>query len=59
MVDEKLIQNEIEQGVAQVDPDLTVTDFVFDLDPLTRKLKVYFKANSQNGDTVEVSNIWG
>lgn len=57
-MDENVIKSEIEQGVAQVDNSLSITEFVCDYDKETRKLKVHFTAKSEN-ETVEVSNIWG
>lgn len=52
------IRSEIEQGIAQVDSSLTITEFVCDCDKETRKLSVFFSAKNQNGETVEVSNSW-
>lgn len=58
-MDEAVIRSEIEQGIKQVDPDLSVTEFSCIFDDSARKLKVHFTAKSQNSDeTVEVSKTW-
>ena len=59
MMDEAVIRSEIEQGIKQVDPDLSVTEFSCIFDESARKLKVFFTANSPKGDeTMEVSKTW-
>ncbi len=56
-MDENIIKSEIEQGIAQVDKSLNITEFVCNYNKATRELKVFFKAESQD-TTVEVSNKW-
>lgn len=58
-MDENVIKSEIEQAIAQVDDSLTIDDFVMNYDKTTRKLIVSFTAKRANGETLEVSNIWG
>lgn len=59
MIDENVIKSEIEQGIAQVDNSLVITDFVCEHDKKTRKLLVFFTAENQNNETVEVSVNYG
>lgn len=58
-MDENAIKSEIEQGIAQVDDTLTITDFSCDFGKEKRKLNVFFTAKNANGDTVEINNAWG
>lgn len=57
-MDENVIKSEIEQGIAQVDSSLSISEFSCDYDKETRTLKVFFTAKNANGDTVEVSTKW-
>ena len=54
--DEEAVQDEIEQGIQQVDENLSITDFNFDFDSNTRKLKINFKAENENGEEIYVEN---
>ncbi len=54
-MDENVIKSEIEQGIAQVDSSLAITEFVCEHNKEKRKLSVFFVAKNQNGETVEVS----
>ena len=58
-MDENAIRNEIEQGVAQVDPTLTISDFACYFDKENRKIKVGFSAKKQTDETVEVNVAYG
>ena len=58
-MDENAIKSEIEQGVAQVDDTLTITEFSCIVDKEKRHRSVFFKAENPNGETVEISNSWG
>ena len=57
-MDENVIRAEIEQGLAQVDSTLTITDFLCQHDTKTRTITVHFTAKSESGETVEVSTKW-
>lgn len=57
-MDENVIRAEIEQGLAQVDSTLTITDFSCLYDAVTRTITVHFTAKSESGETVEVSSKW-
>ena len=58
-MDENVIKSEIEQGIAQVDSSLTITEFICSYNRDARKLNVSFSAKSSNNDeVVEVSNSW-
>ena len=58
-MDENVIRNEIEQGIAQVDSTLTISDFACVFDKESRKLKVGFTARKPNDETVEVNVAYG
>ena len=58
-MDEYEIKNEIEQGIAQVDDTLTITEFSCTVDKEKRHRSVYFKAEDTNGETIEIINSWG
>ena len=58
-MDENIIRSVIEEGVAQVDDSLIVTDFDSAYNKDTRKLNVFFTAKKSNDETFEVSNTWG
>lgn len=58
-MDESVIRNEIEQGIAQVDSTLTISDFALDLDKENRILKVGFTAKKPTNETVEVNVAYG
>lgn len=58
-MDENVIKSEIEQGIAQVDSSLVITEFMCRYNKEARKLDVSFSAKSSNSDEiVEVSNSW-
>ena len=57
-MDENVIKNEIEQGIAQVDSSLTISEFGCDFDKSTRKLIVSFTARNSNDEMVEVKQVW-
>lgn len=56
-MDKNIIKSEIEQGIAQVDSTLSITEFDCEYNQETRSLRVSFTAKSKN-ETVVVSNIW-
>lgn len=56
-MDESVIRAEIEQGLAQVDSTLTITDFLCQYDGKTRTITVHFTAKSDSGESVEVNNL--
>ena len=56
--DENVIQAEIEQGIAQVDETLTVSEFACKYDKANRCMKVDFAARTTENETVEVSVAW-
>ena len=58
-MDENDIKYEIEQGIAQVDDTLAITEFSCAVDTETRTRSVFFKAGNSSGDTVEIRNSWG
>ena len=57
-MDENVIRNEIEQGIAQVDPNLSISGFSCVHDEEKRKLTVSFTAQSGDDETMEVSVVW-
>lgn len=57
-MDDNVIRNEIEQGIAQVDPNLSISDFACGYDEEKRKLMVSFTAQSGDDETMEVSVVW-
>ena len=57
-MDENVVKNEIEQGIAQVDSSLTINEFVCDFDKETRKLSIFFTAKNAEDETVEVKQSW-
>lgn len=57
-MDENVIKSEIEQGIAQVDPTLIISEFACDYDKQTRSLRVFFTAKTSDGETLEVQNSW-
>lgn len=58
-MDETIIRSEIEQGIAQVDPTLTISEFACYFDKDNRKIKVGFTAKKQTDETVEVNVAYG
>ena len=58
-MDETIIRSEIEQGIAQVDETLTISDFACIFDKENRKLKVGFTAKKPTNETVEVNVSYG
>ena len=58
-MDESAIRSEIEQGIAQVDESLTISDFACVFDKENRKLKVGFTAKKPTDETVEVNVAYG
>lgn len=58
-MDENVIKSEIEQGVAQVDSSLTITDFSCNIDKEKRILNVFFTAKNANNETVKIQKNWG
>ena len=57
-MDENVIRNEIEQGIAQVDSTLTIDDLACIYDSDTRELKVAFTAKKPNDEKLEVGVSW-
>ncbi len=55
---ENVARAEIESGVEQVDNTLSVGEFTLKDDPDKRIRSVHLKATAQNGETVEVTNVW-
>lgn len=58
-MDESAIRNEIEQGIAQVDSTLTISDFACIFDKENRSIKVGFTAKKPTDETVEVNVAYG
>lgn len=58
-MDENVIKSEIEQGIAQVDDALTITEFSCNFDKGKRKLDVFVSAKNPNDETVEINTSWG
>lgn len=57
-MNENVIRNEIEQGIAQVDDTLTVDEIACFFDNENRKLTVGFAAKKPNDEKMEVSVSW-
>lgn len=55
---EELVRYEIERGLAQVDETFVITEFVYEVDKVTRKAKVSFKAKNESGEDVGGEYSW-
>lgn len=58
-MNEELIKNEIQKGIAQVDSSLVIDKFACTLDSQTRKASVYFTAKTESGETLDINTQWG
>lgn len=58
-MNEEMIKNEVQKGIAQVDRTLVLTEFVCHFDKQTRKASAYFAAKTESGETLNVSTKWG
>ncbi len=56
-MNEDVIRSEIEQGIAQVDKSLSISDFACVYNE--RQIKIGFKAKRQNDEAVEVNVVYG
>lgn len=56
--DETVLQNEITQGLEQVDESLAITEFEVNRDNSKRKLSLRFKAESESGETINIENSY-
>jgi hypothetical protein len=52
---EEIIKNEILQGLLQVDDTFVINDFSCELDREKRKLKIFFSASTEAGETIETT----
>ncbi len=57
-MDESVIRNEIERGIAQVDDALSVIDFACIFDEPNRCIKVSFTAKKPNEETIRGDVAW-
>lgn len=57
-ITEDLVRYEIEQGLLQVDRTFTITEFTCEINNKARKVRAFFKAQTSNGEEVEVENVW-
>lgn len=58
-ITEDMVRSEIENGLAQVDESLNISDFVMTVNRSTRQMTVKFTATSQEQDTnIEVITAW-
>ena len=55
---EELVRFEIERGLAQVDSTFTITDFSYEEDRITRRAKIAFHAQTENGEEVGGEFSW-
>lgn len=55
---EELVRYEIERGLAQVDNTFSITEFSFEVDKITRKATVSFKAQTETGEEVGGEYTW-
>ena len=55
---EELARYEIERGLLQVDSTFTITDFTYEVDKATRKAKITFHAQNENGEEVGGDYTW-
>lgn len=55
---EELARYEIGRGLSQVDSTFTITEFSFEVDRATRKAKINFKAQNENGEEVGGEYTW-
>ena len=60
IVENDVIRAELQDGISQVDENLTIDEFESSFDKSTRKLKVHITVReSESGETMELSEIWG
>ena len=58
VIENEIIEAVLQDGISQVDENLTIDEFECDFDKKTRKLKVYFTVvNSETDETIEMQ--WG
>lgn len=55
---EDIVRSEIEEGLSQVDSSFFIEDFSCNFNTQERKLKVYFVAKNETGDTVTGVQTW-
>lgn len=60
IVDDEVIKAELQDGLSQVDENLTVDDFQSVYEQNTRKLIVHFAAvNSETQESIDINKVWG
>lgn len=60
IVEDEVIKAEMQDGISQVDDNLTIEGFETAFEPETRKLRVYMEVkNRDSGETIEINNAWG
>ena len=58
--DDEVVRTLMQDGLAQVDENLSIDEFTSEFDNETRKLSVEFTArNSETEESVSIKNIWG
>ena len=57
-VEDDTVKSEILDGLMQLSPDYVITNFEAEHDSKTRNLKVSFKAESANGEVVNLETGW-
>ena len=55
---EELVRFEIERGLAQVDATFSITEFAYTADQASRKAKVFFMAQNENGEEIGGEYTW-
>ena len=59
VINDEILKNEVLQGLQQVDETFAITEFSYTFDKKERRLYVSFKAQTQNGETIDINNAWG
>lgn len=60
IVEDEVIKAEMQDGISQVDGNLTIEEFETAFDKETRRLRVYMGVkNRESGQTIEINNVWG
>ena len=57
-IEDDAVKSEILGGLMQLSPDYVITNFEAEHDSKTRNLKVSFKAESANGEVVNLETGW-
>lgn len=60
IVENSIIKSVLQDGISQVDENLTIDDFECVFDTTTRKLRIHLTViNSETDETIEIDNAMG